>query len=129
MQHLVSEDDKRFLCELAQHHCSIERDSCNRVLTAFSLQPQHHSRCDDKTESLSLMHITTCSHYIDGDVTMLAAALDIPDEDMSDIKSKYKKVPAQALQMLKKWWSSGTHARQELIEILQSAEFEKAAHM
>ena len=75
------------------------------------------------------MHITTCSRYIDGDVTMLAAALDIPDEDMSAIKSKYKKVQAQALQMLKKWRSSGTHMRQELIDILQSTEFQTAAHM
>ena len=59
---------------------------------------------------------------------MLSAAVDIPDEDMSAVRFKYKKVQAQALQMLKKWRSSGTHTRQELIEILQSTEFEEAAH-
>ena len=81
------------------------------------------------TESLSLMHIIACSHCIDGDLTLLAAALDIPDEDMSTIRSKYKNVPGQALQMLKKWQSSGTHTRQELIKLLQGTGFSQAAHV
>ena len=78
-------------------------------------------------EPLTLLHITACSHYIDGDLTLLAAALGIPDKDMSDIRSKYKKVQGQALQMLMKWQSSGTHTRKELTECLQGTGFTQAA--
>jgi len=81
------------------------------------------------TESLSLMDIIACSRCIDGDLTLLAAALDIPDEDMSTIQSKYKNAQGQALQMLKKWQSSGTHTKRELINILQGTGFAKAAKM
>ena len=75
------------------------------------------------------MHITACSRYIAGDLTLLAAALSISDDDMSTIRSKYKNVQGQALQMLMKWQSSGTHTRKELIECLQGTGFTQAADM
>jgi len=75
------------------------------------------------------MHITACSRYIAGDLTLLAAALGISDDDMSTIRSKYKNVQGQALQMLMKWQSSGTHTGKELIECLQGTGFTQAADM
>ena len=76
---------------------------------------------------MSLVHIVACSRCIDGDLSLLAAALDIPDEEMADIKSKYKTVNGQALQMLKRWQSTGTHTKQELAKILQNGDFLQAA--
>ena len=46
---------------------------------------------------------------------------------MADVKSKYKTTNGQALQMLKKWQSTGTHTKQELTEILQNVDFPQAA--
>lgn len=65
----------------------------------------------------------------EGDLTLLAAVLDIHDEEAATIKSKFKLAQGQAFQMLKKWQSSGTHTKQELTEILQSAGFLQAAQM
>ena len=76
---------------------------------------------------MSLGHIVACSRCIDGDLSLLAASLDIPDEEMADIKSKYKMANGQALQMLKKWQSTEAHTKQELADILQSVDFPQAA--
>ena len=73
--------------------------------------------------------MVACSRCIDGDLTLLAAVLDIPDEDMATIKSRFKAVQGQAYHMLQKWQSSGTHTKQELAEILQGAGFPQAANM
>ena len=91
--------------------------------------PYFLSQCppEDEQEPLSLGHIVTCSRCINGDLSLLAATLDIPDEEMADVKSKYKTTNGQALQMLKKWQSTGTHTKQELTEILQNVDFPQAA--
>lgn len=65
----------------------------------------------------------------EGDLTLLAAVLDIDDEEVAIVKSKFKLAKGQAFQMLKKWQSTGTHTKQELTEILQSAGFLQAAKM
>ena len=77
---------------------------------------------EEKKEPLSLSHIIAYSRCIDADsdLTLLAAALDIDDEDVATIKSKYKLANGQALQMLKKWLKSGAHTKQELADILQA---------
>lgn len=76
---------------------------------------------------MSLSDIIACCRCISGDLSLLAAALDIPDEEMATIKSKYKTANGQALQMLKKWQSTGTHTKQELAEILQNVDFPQAS--
>lgn len=80
---------------------------------------------EEKKEPLSFSHIIACSRCIDADsdLTLLAAALDIDDEEVATIKSKYKLANGQALQMLKKWLKSGTHTKQDLADILQAAGF------
>ena len=82
---------------------------------------------EDEKEPLSLSDIIACCRCIIGDLSLLAAALDIPDEEMAAIKSKYKTANGQALQMLKKWQSTGTHTKQELAEILQNVDFPQAS--
>ena len=71
-------------------------------------------------------HIVTCSRCINGDLSLLAATLDIPDE-MALIKSKYKTTNGQALQMLKKWQSTGAPTKQELADILHNVDFPQTA--
>ena len=76
---------------------------------------------------LSLSHIFACSHHINGELSLLAAAFDIPDEQLETLKAKYKSTQSQVIQMLKIWKLSGTHTKQELTEILQAAGFSQAA--
>lgn len=84
---------------------------------------------EDGKELLSPGLIVACSRHIKGDLSLLAAALDTGDDEMKTIKSKFKTIRGQALQMLKKWQSSGTHTRHELAEILEGAGFPQAAEM
>lgn len=81
----------------------------------------------DEKNLVSLGDIVACSHYIDGDLSLLAAALDIPDEQLETLKSKYKRTQSQVIQMLKIWKLSGTRTKQELTEILQGVGFSQAA--
>ena len=81
---------------------------------------------EDARDALSLTDIVTCSRCIDGDLTLLAAVLNIPDE-VTTIKSKFKAVQGQTYHMLQTWHSSGTHTKQELAEILRGAGFLQAA--
>ena len=78
---------------------------------------------EEKKEPLSLSHIIAYSRCIDADsdLTLLAAALDIDDEEVATIKSKFKLANGQALQMLKKLLESGMHTKQDLADILQAA--------
>lgn len=94
-----------------------------------TLHLQHCYGDDHEKELLSVSQITHCSRHIDGDLTLLAAVLDISDEEVATIKSRFKNTRGQALQMLKKWQSSGTHTKQELTEILQDTGFKRAADM
>lgn len=84
-----------------------------------------------KEEPLSLDDMIACCRGIDGNLNVLAAALNIPNEEVKIIKSKFKAAQTsyQAFHVLKKWQSSGTHTKQELAEILQGAGFPQAAHM
>ena len=84
---------------------------------------------EDEKQPLSSGLIVACSRHIKGDLSLLAAALDIDDQDMTTIKTKFKSIQGQALQMLKKWQSSGTHTKHELAEILEGAGFPQAAEM
>ena len=75
------------------------------------------------------MDIQKISRYVCGELTLLAAALDISDEEVATIKSRCKNTQGQALQMLMKWQSSGTHSKQELVETLRGIGFIRAADM
>ena len=90
---------------------------------------EFHSQFYGDTEVQLVRQITLCSRYIDGDLRLLAAALDISDEEVATIKSKFKNTRGQVLQMLKKWLSSGIHSKQELVETLWGNGFIRAANM
>ena len=83
---------------------------------------------ESKEEPLSLDHMIACSRGIDGNLNMLATALNVPDEEVKTIKSTFKTAQTsyQAFQILKKWQLFGTHTKQELSEILQGAGFLQA---
>ena len=76
---------------------------------------------------VSLGDIVACSHYIDGELSLLAAALDIPDEQLETLKAKYKSTQSQVVQMLKMWTLSGTRTKQELTKVLKAVGFSQAA--
>ena len=82
---------------------------------------------EDEKEPLSPGLVVACSRHIEGDLSLLAAVLDISSKDVKAIKSKFKKTQGQAYHMLQKWQSSGTHTKHELAEILQHAGFPQAA--
>jgi len=84
---------------------------------------------EDEKEPLPPGVVVACSRYIEGDLSLLAAALDISHKDMKTIRSRFKTTQGQALQILKKWQSSGTHTKHELAEILQGAGFPQAPNM
>ena len=81
----------------------------------------------DEKDLVSLGDIVACSHYIDGELSLLAAAMDIPDEQLETLKAKYKSTQSHVVQMLKMWTLSGTHTKQELTEVLQATGFSQAA--
>lgn len=81
----------------------------------------------DEKDLVSLGDIVACSHYIDGELSLLAAAMDIPDKQLETLKAKYKSTQSHVVQMLKMWTLSGTHTKQELTKVLQATGFSQAA--
>ena len=73
--------------------------------------------------------LMTCARYIQGDVAFLAATLNISDEKMESIRSRFKNPQSQALQMLTQWQTEKGGGRQELAEILNACDFPDAAKM
>ena len=73
--------------------------------------------------------VLQCCRHIEGDVALLAAALDIPDESFQEIQSKFKQTQGQALQMIKTWMTSTGGDRVVLISILRGSRFGKAAEV
>ena len=78
------------------------------IPTGFMLSCYLQGTFKDARDALSLTHIVAFSRCIDGDLTLLAAVLDIPDEEVTTIKSKFKAVQGQTYHMLHKWHSSVT---------------------
>ena len=70
-----------------------------------------------------------CCRHIDGDVALFAAALDIPDGSLQEIRSNFKQTQAQALQMIKTWMTSTGGNRDMLISILRGSGFGTAAEV
>ena len=102
---------------------------CGSQKLSVNLHLQHCYGDGHEKELLSVSQIILCSRHIDGDLTLLAAVLDISDEEVATIKSKFKNTRSQVVQMLKKWQASGTHTKQELTEILHDTGFKRAASM
>ena len=63
----------------------------------------------------------------DGDLEELASALNISDDDLVTIQSKFKMKESQAHQLLCKWRSETKGSRQRLFEILTATVYRKAA--
>ena len=69
-----------------------------------------------------------CSRCIQGDLSLLASAVDVPDDNMDILRKQYKSTQAQALQLLKVWNRDLGGSREELHDLLVSAGFTEAAH-
>ena len=70
-----------------------------------------------------------CARCIQGEVSFLAATLNISDEKMESIWSRFKNPQSQAVQMLTQWQSEKGGGRQELAGILNDCGFADAAKM
>ena len=64
----------------------------------------------------------------DGDLEGLAVALNISDDDLATIQSRFKKKEAQAQQLMHKWRrETNMGSKQSLCEILAATGFQQAA--
>ena len=70
--------------------------------------------------------LRACARCIEGDISFLAATLNISDEKMESIRSRFKNPQSQALQMLTQWQSEKGGGRQELAGILNDCGFPDA---
>ena len=61
-------------------------------------------------------------------MSLLASAVDVPDDNMDILRKQYKSTQAQALQLLKVWNRDLGGSREELHDLLVSAGFTEAAH-
>ena len=78
-------------------------------------------------QPIELSDIVCCSRHMEGNLSLLASAMDMTDEDMDQLKSKYKSTPGQALQLLKIWQKNIGGSRLELTKLLSGAGFSLAA--
>ena len=76
---------------------------------------------------IELSDIVCCSRHMEGNLSLLASAMDMTDEDMEQLKTKYKSTPGQALQLLKIWQKNIGGSRLELSKLLSGAGFSRAA--
>lgn len=64
-----------------------------------------------------------------GDLSFLASAFNVTDEELKTLQEQYKNPQGLALQLLRKW-RAGTHGtRQQLHDILTAAEYCEAAEL
>ena len=63
----------------------------------------------------------------DGDLEELAVALNISDDDLATVQSRFKKKSAQAYNILCKWRTKTGGNKERLVETLNVAGFEEAA--
>ena len=62
-----------------------------------------------------------------GDFERLAGALDIPDDDLAIIQSKFRNKETQAYKLMYKWHTKTRGNKQRLVDILAMTGYEKAA--
>lgn len=71
--------------------------------------------------------LLSCSRCIQEgvDLSLLAAALDIPDDEFDIIRHKYKNPQGQALQLMKVWHEEkgGSSSKRKLADVLLNAGF------
>ena len=60
-----------------------------------------------------------CSQYLSDDLTDLAGLLDVSDDELDQIKKRFKKINIQALQLLKTWRNNRKGSCQDLFGTLQ----------
>ena len=63
----------------------------------------------------------------EGNLEELAVALNISDDDLATVQSRFKKKEAQAYNVLFKWHSETGGSKERLVEILNAAGYEEAA--
>ena len=73
--------------------------------------------------------LRVCARYISGDLLPLAHTLNIPEDEVKSIQSRFKSAQLQAQHMLKYWQSAGDRNKQDLADILNDAGFVDAAQV
>ena len=73
--------------------------------------------------------LRVCARYISGDLLPLAHTLNIPEDEVKSIQSRFKSAQLQAQHMLKYWQSTGDRSKQDLADILNDAGFVDAAQV
>ena len=75
--------------------------------------------------------LLSCSRCIqeDADLSLLAVALDVPDDEFDEIQHRYKNPKGQALQLMKIWLTKkgGSSSKHELADMLLNAGLGKQA--
>lgn len=80
--------------------------------------PLESGHLDGKPELFELVH---CSRLITcQDLSYLAGALDIPDQDLEQLAQHYKNPMVQTMQLLKMWSASVNGSRKDLFHLLRS---------
>lgn len=69
--------------------------------------------------SPTLADLVRCSKLITTDLSLLASAVDVPDQDMEALKQQFSSTTAQALQLLKVWQRTIGGNRHDLYELIQ----------
>ena len=82
-----------------------------------SISSSHIVQVDPKVPPTDPDLIRCSRHFID-DLTELAGLVDVSDDELEEIKKKYKKISIQALQLLKTWRNKTKGSRQDLYELL-----------
>ena len=94
--------------------------------TFLNDKPSSFQKADPKAPptDADLLH---CSRHFTDDLAELAGLADVSDNELEEIKKKYKKISIQALQILKRWKITTKGSRQDLYEILLCLGLSEAA--
>lgn len=76
---------------------------------------------------VELSDMVCCSRHMEENLSLLASAMDVTDDEMEQLSMKYKSTQGQALQLLKIWQRNIGGSKQDLYKLLTSAGFSSAA--
>ena len=77
---------------------------------------------------VGLSDMVCCSRHMEGNLCLLASAMDVTDKEMEELSVKYNSTQGQALQLLKIWQKNIGGSKQDLYKLLTSAGFSSAAN-
>ena len=74
---------------------------------------------EEMESSPTLADLVRCSKLVTTDLSLLASAVDVPDQDLEALKQQFSSTTAQALQLLKVWQRNIGGSRNDLYELIQ----------